>query len=181
MADELRLLSGTIVTIRETVPADAASLIAHRARSCDESSFLAFYPDEVSGDVKAQTRIIETMAKDPRRTIFVATIDANDEVIGFAGYLPAGPGRKAAHRASIALSVDAEHAGQGIGRALLAALADHARVSGIRQLELGVYEENARARGLYERFGFTTCGYVPSAYVHDDGSVHNEVRMVLAL
>ena len=179
MAQGLRLSPDTHVLIRVARPADAASLIAHRRRSCTESCFLAFYPDEISDDVEAQARIIEAAGEDPHRAILVAT--TGDEVIGFAGYLPAGPGRKAAHRAGIALSVDEAHAGRGIGRALLAALADHARASGIRQLELGVYEQNERARRLYERFGFTTSGHIPAAYVHDDGSVHDEVQMVLAL
>ena len=179
MVQELQLSPDTHVLIRVARPADAASLIAHRRRSCAGSCFLAFYPDEISDDVEAQARIIEAAGKDPHRTILVAT--TGNEVIGFAGYLPAGPGRRAAHRASIALSVNEAYTGRGIGRALLAALADHARASGIRQLELGVYEQNERARRLYERFGFTVTGLIPAAYVHDDGSVHDEVQMVLAL
>ena len=93
MVQELQLSPDTHVLIRVARPADAASLIAHRRRSCAGSCFLAFYPDEISDDVEAQARIIEAAGEDPHRAILAAT--TGDEVIGFAGYLPAGPGAAA--------------------------------------------------------------------------------------
>ena len=44
--------------------------------------------------------------------------------------------------------------GKGVGRALLAAAAEHARARGCAKLTLEVREDNARARGLYEAEGF---------------------------
>jgi len=44
--------------------------------------------------------------------------------------------------------------GRGIGRALLAAVEAHARQLGCCKLTLEVLDQNHRARGLYERFGF---------------------------
>jgi GNAT superfamily N-acetyltransferase len=44
--------------------------------------------------------------------------------------------------------------GQGIGRALLAAVEERARARGCGKLTLEVLDVNARARGLYARVGF---------------------------
>jgi ribosomal protein S18 acetylase RimI-like enzyme len=49
--------------------------------------------------------------------------------------------------------------GRGVGRALLAAAEAHARAHGFCKLTLEVQEDNAPARGLYERFGFRDVTY----------------------
>ncbi len=48
--------------------------------------------------------------------------------------------------------------GQGVGTALLAALADAARQRGFAELRLEVVNTNIRARALYERAGFHAIG-----------------------
>jgi GNAT superfamily N-acetyltransferase len=53
------------------------------------------------------------------------------------------------------LGVNETHRGRGIGRALIAACEAFARDTGARWLRIGVLGENAVARGLYERCGFT--------------------------
>ena len=45
--------------------------------------------------------------------------------------------------------------GKGVGRALLVGAEERARSEGCCKLTLEVQEDNARARGLYERFGFS--------------------------
>jgi ribosomal protein S18 acetylase RimI-like enzyme len=57
------------------------------------------------------------------------------------------------------LAVLQEVRGRGIGQALLAAAEAHARASGCCKLTLEVQEDNAPARGLYERFGFRDVTY----------------------
>ncbi len=53
------------------------------------------------------------------------------------------------------LAVLPEWRGKGIGRALLAHAEDRARRRGCCKLTLEVLDDNARARGLYESFGFS--------------------------
>lgn len=48
--------------------------------------------------------------------------------------------------------------GSGAGRALFDAALDHARGAGFERLLLGVYKNNARALGFYERMGFARVG-----------------------
>ena len=47
-----------------------------------------------------------------------------------------------------------QYRGQGIGKALLAAAEEHARQRNCCKLTLEVQDDNARARALYQRFGF---------------------------
>lgn len=59
------------------------------------------------------------------------------------------------HVAVIGMGVHDDHAGRGIGTALLAALVDAAdRWYAIRRLELSVFPDNEAALRLYWRFGF---------------------------
>lgn len=53
------------------------------------------------------------------------------------------------------LAVVPDRRGQGIGRALLTAAEELARGEGCCKLTLEVQDDNLRARGLYESFGFT--------------------------
>jgi ribosomal protein S18 acetylase RimI-like enzyme len=52
------------------------------------------------------------------------------------------------------LAVLPPYRGKGIGKALLAAAEEHARQRNCCKLTLEVQDNNARARTLYERFGF---------------------------
>jgi ribosomal protein S18 acetylase RimI-like enzyme len=52
------------------------------------------------------------------------------------------------------LAVDERFEGQGIGRLLLKSAEDWTRAKGYRLLALYVFSGNARARQLYERYGF---------------------------
>lgn len=66
------------------------------------------------------------------------------------------PGRmRRAHTAVVGMSVHEAWQGRGIGKRLMAELIDIAdNWLGLRRLELQVFVDNARALGLYRRFGF---------------------------
>lgn len=62
---------------------------------------------------------------------------------------------KRRHCASVAVMVDTDFQGRGIGRELMSRLVDEAdNVLNIRRLELLVLTDNVTAIKLYERFGF---------------------------
>jgi ribosomal protein S18 acetylase RimI-like enzyme len=52
------------------------------------------------------------------------------------------------------LAVLPEYRGRGVGRALLAAVEEHARRKGCCKLTLEVQDQNTRARALYQQVGF---------------------------
>lgn len=77
-------------------------------------------------------------------------------------HLMRNQGRRA-HAASIGMGVHDDHAGKGIGSALMAALVDTAdNWLDIKRLELTVYTDNPAALALYRKFGFEQEGLLKS-------------------
>ena len=73
------------------------------------------------------------------------------------------------HIANIAVHPD--FAGQGAGQALMEKAISGARGRGAAQLWLEVRESNARARRMYERFGFAAQGTRSGAYSNGEAAV----------
>lgn len=83
--------------------------------------------------------------------LLVAELDG--QVVGSAG-LEIFQGRRS-HVGTIGMGVDERYHGQGIGKALMAALVDLAdNWYGLYRIELEVFTDNAVAVHLYQRFGF---------------------------
>jgi ribosomal protein S18 acetylase RimI-like enzyme len=61
------------------------------------------------------------------------------------------------------LAVEPEHRGLGVGKSLLERVQERARELGCCKLTLEVQEGNARAMGLYDRFGFEPYQLAPDA------------------
>jgi len=113
-------------------------------------------------------------ASAPGHTRLIAVIDG--KAIGMAGLHPADSPRRA-HAASIGMAVHDAYAGRGAGSALMAALIDQAdKWLNYRRLELNVYADNARAIGLYERFGFVREGLFRD-YAWRDGAYVDSIAM----
>ena len=82
---------------------------------------------------------------------------AEGKVIGTASL--ARLENRRAHVGTIGMGVHDAWAGKGAGTALMSALLNVAdQWMGLRRVELTVYADNARAIGLYERFGFVREG-----------------------
>lgn len=86
---------------------------------------------------------------DAARVSFVVLPGGADEVLGYAIVYHAG---EAADLANIAIAPEAR--GRGLGRRLLMAAIEDARVRGVQELFLEVRESNHVARQLYESAGF---------------------------
>jgi putative acetyltransferase len=77
----------------------------------------------------------------------------------------------------LGISVLPEAQGYGVGSALMAALCDYAdRWAGALRIELGVYTDNARAIGLYKKFGFEIEGTM-RGYAMRDGQFADTFAM----
>lgn len=98
--------------------------------------------------------------------LLVASVDG--EIVGNAG-LHHHPQLRRAHAMHLGMAVRDDHAGRGIGTALMKALTDIA--DGwlhVFRLELTVYADNERAIRIYRRFGFEVEG-THRAYALRDG------------
>ncbi len=81
------------------------------------------------------------------------------------------------HAGQFGLAVHDAYAGRGAGTALLAAVIDLAdNWLNLKRLELSVYADNARAIGLYERFGFEREG-LNRAYSWRNGAFVDSLTM----
>jgi len=96
-----------------------------------------------------------------------------DETRQLLGYFIAMAGVDEMHLLNI--TVAPAWQGQGLGRLMLQALADHARGRGMASLWLEVRESNRRARALYEQLGYAEVGlrrgYYPAAGRREDAVV----------
>jgi|688.fasta_scaffold580701_2 ribosomal-protein-alanine N-acetyltransferase len=84
---------------------------------------------------------------------FVVSVDAADQVTGYAVLLVTVPD---ADVANIAVAPRGRRG--GVGRALLTHLLDRARRTGVERVFLEVRESNVAAQGLYGALGFTRVG-----------------------
>jgi phosphinothricin acetyltransferase len=87
--------------------------------------------------------------------------EAAGQILGFATYgaFRAGPGY--AHTAEHSVILEGDARGQGVGRALMARLEDHARTQGIHVLIAGVSGENEAAIAFHRAIGFTEAARLP--------------------
>ena len=106
--------------------------------------------------------------------IFGAFLDGT--LAGMAGY-SARENSKQAHKGLLwTMYVRAAARNAGVGKALVAAVLDHAR-GRVEMVQLTVVSENESARRLYRAMGFVEYGYEKKALKHD-GRYYDEVLMV---
>jgi L-amino acid N-acyltransferase YncA len=83
----------------------------------------------------------------------------NNEVIGWIEITPnANP--RMAHRGTLGMGVSKNYRHKGVGKQLLSAAIEQARLIGLEKIELNVYTSNILAIELYKKFGFQQSGYI---------------------
>jgi len=75
------------------------------------------------------------------------------------------------------MAILADFRGRGGGRALLAAVQEHARTSGAHKISLEVWVDNARAIALYSGAGFEVEGLRRDHYRRRDGRLRSTLIM----
>jgi ribosomal protein S18 acetylase RimI-like enzyme len=97
-------------------------------------------------------------------------------VVGNAGLHESVPGV-----VYFGMAILPEARGQGGGRALLAAILEHARSRGIHKVELEVWPDNGRAIALYTSAGFEFEGLRRDHYRRRDGTLRSAIVMARLL
>ena len=106
---------------------------------------------------------------EPPAGLFSLVACVEDEIVGQLGLhtFPDQPRRR--HVGQLGMAVRDDWQGRGVGTALMQAAIDLAdRWLNLRRLELEVFADNAAARGLYEKFGFSVEGTLAD-YAFRDG------------
>jgi RimJ/RimL family protein N-acetyltransferase len=105
--------------------------------------------------------------------------DDDGRIVGHLGLHAPYP--KAPDVVTLGMGLLAEARGQGAGSALLAAALEHAESTGAHRVELEVFPENARAIGLYVKFGFVVEGLKREHWPRRDGSRRDSLLMARIL
>ena len=110
-------------------------------------------PEEISATIAAKAQLGHA---------FLVAVEGG-RVIGQASYgqFRASAGYATCMEHSISLAPDAR--GQGLGRALLRAVEDHARAGGAHQMIAAVSGENPEGRAFHDRMGYRLVATVPQA------------------
>jgi RimJ/RimL family protein N-acetyltransferase len=152
-----------VIRVRRAEPGDAQALVqlAEAVGGEQERWILASEGWRSIGD---ERRYLKTVLRHPDAAVFVA--EDESVVVGRLS-LSRDPHPASRHVADLGLMVAASHRGQGIGRLLLEAAVERARMSEIRKLELHVFPWNEPALWLYESVGFEREGYRKGHYARD--------------
>jgi ribosomal protein S18 acetylase RimI-like enzyme len=145
--------------IRAAEPNDAPALSALARRTWSDAFGPGVSPEDLASELEA-TRSEAYFADALReKTILVAEEDG--ELLGYVQFgdvtipeVEARPGDQSLNR----LYVDTALQGRGLGRRLLEAALQHPRLASASRIFLAVWDENDRAVGLYESYGFRKVG-----------------------
>lgn len=164
--------------IRSLERADAALFQELRLRGLIEcpSAFASSYEEECGLPLED---IGERLSPTAGRVVLGAFEQA--ELVGILGLLREHH-TKLAHKAFLwGMYVAPESRNRGIGRDLVAEALSHARkMSGVRQIYLGVNALNFPAVKLYKSMGFKEFGREPG-FMLLDGVLHDEIHMLCIL
>jgi putative acetyltransferase len=142
------------ITIRRTTTADAAAL----ARIMGDPEVL---PNLMQVPYTSEEIWRQRLAEQavPGKADLSLVAERGGHVVGSAGLHPVVNALRRRHVAMLGISVAREAQGQGVGRALMAAMCDFADDwAQLLRIELSVFVDNERAIRLYERFGFVREG-----------------------
>jgi ribosomal protein S18 acetylase RimI-like enzyme len=140
-------------------------LVLRRATAADRATLMGLAARLAGFDVPPWRTAEEIAAADGRAMVASAEAGAQGDevliaersgvVVGCLHMIETTDffGRRHAHLSVIAVSEEAE--GTGVGRVLMDRAEEWARARGLPFLTLNVFAANTRARGLYERAGFT--------------------------
>jgi len=164
--------------VRMLGPGDAAAFHTLRLEGL-RAHPEAFGADAAEEAALAMAAVAARLAPAPPGAVFGA--EAEGALVGIAG-LAAQRGAKQRHKALLwGMQVRPVARRQGIGAALLAAIAAHARGAGIEQVQLGVALGNVAARALYAAAGYRDYGVERRALRLGPGRYVDEALMVLDL
>ncbi len=166
------LADGRELRVRDARARDARPLARLLdAVAAEPQTTLLMIPGQFGAGVWRR-RIADNLA-DPGCLLLAAELDG--ELVGNLGLHP-DPHPCSGHAAVVGMSVGERWRGLGIGGALLEASATWAAAHAVRKLALGVFPENRRAVGFYERHGFVREGLRRAQYERA-GRYHDEVLM----
>jgi ribosomal protein S18 acetylase RimI-like enzyme len=159
------LTPGGAIRLRLGTPADAEVLSTFSVAAYTATFGADFRPDDLEAHLQNTLAADQWRAYLARDRVLIA--ERAGEIIGYLQIEPSHPRGPFFHR----LYVASDQLGQGVGSILLRAGLDDPAVKAAPQAVIDVWEHNAGAIRLYERFGFVATGERMPDFVTASGEV----------
>jgi ribosomal protein S18 acetylase RimI-like enzyme len=146
--------------VRRLTEADLEALWALRLQALTESpeSFGSTYEDSIAWGNEPMRQRLRHEGED---NLYFGAFDDTLTLVGMIGFIRES-GIKNRHKGNIlSLYTLPAARGQGVARALVQAMIDHAKQQRLEQLHLAVVTTALPARNLYRSLGFQTYGLAP--------------------
>ena len=149
------------IRYRIAAPGDAAQLLDYLKTVGAETDNLTFGADGIPYTEEQEAALLAKIRQSPHSRFFLA-LDG-DRIVGNA-CVDGNGNPRLRHRCNLAITVLRDYWGHGIGSALMEQMIAFARESGAELLTLEVRADNARAKALYRKFGFSSFGTFPKYF-----------------
>jgi ribosomal protein S18 acetylase RimI-like enzyme len=159
------------VNVREATPDDVEAVALVVAEVAPEGFLGAQPPVDV---IERADRFRRTVEDDGTARLWL--LEDDGRVLGYAGTEETVPGVF-----TFGMAIVAQARGRGGGRALLAAVAEHARSCGAHKLSMEVWSDNAGAIAFYVATGFEVEGIKRDHYRRRDGRLKSTLLMARRL
>jgi len=167
--------SNAKVIIRTGQLDDAKQLLNIQREIVAENKYMISLPEEFDKTLDQQRNLIKGVLENQRETIIVAEV--NKAVVGWLEFQSPGP-KRMSHTGSLAMMIQAEYRGAGIGKMLLEKLLKWAKMNVlIEKVSLGVFSTNKRAISLYKKMGFKEEGRKTKEIKLDDNEYVDDILM----
>ena len=150
------------------VESDAAALIEYLKVTAIETPYLIREPEEITLTIEQEKRFIQGKTDADRELLLIALIDGKH--IGNCSLMNIAPYKRYAHRCGLAIALYQEYCGCGIGKVMMEAVLEAAKMAGYEQAELEVISDNQNAISLYKKLGFEKYGIFPDNVKYLDGT-----------
>ena len=178
LTQEHELKDGQILTIREGDPEDARAILAYVEAVSGESDFLSFGPGEFCLSEEDERSFLQRCRESENGIFLIGLVDGT---VVSALTFQAGRRSRTRHSGEFGLSVRKAHWGLRVGAAMLDALIEWARETGVvTKINLRVRTDNRRAIRLYESKGFSVEGTIRQD-IRVDGTYFDHHTMGLVL
>lgn len=164
--------------INKAIPEDAEALLTYMNLVGSETDNLSYGSEGMPMTVEQECIFIERMSEAENQVLLVGKI--NNEIV-CVGSIDTANRVRLAHLANLAITVRKNFWGKGFGNAMMEALVDFCKSTGVHeQIKLTVMSNNERAISLYKKHGFEEYGYMKN-YMKVGNVYHDAVFMILYL
>lgn len=155
------LRDGTAVLVRRPTGADADAMLQYLDVVARETPNLTFGPGELGFTLEQERVFLESRSTGDQ----LVALALHDGHIVSSATIERRMRPRTAHLGVLGISVRQSHWSRGLGQLMMRVLIDWSVDNGLRQLNLEVRTDNARAVRLYAHLGFACLGRCPRTFL----------------